>query len=744
MTSLPDFSPYGYQIIEQLNQNLQGGRITYKAIALKDNNPVIIKQFRFATSSDWNSYKEIEREISILQDLNHDGIPKYLAKFDPNNGLCLVQEYKEAQPLSKLRTFSPEEIKSIAVQLLKILVYLQQERIPSIFHRDIKPENVLVDNQNKVYLIDFGLARIGNKTMALSSLMGGTLGFMSPEQVQNQSLTKASDLYGLGATLICLITQTKSKDIGSLVDFSTNKITFKDKVPEFSIKFIKWLEKVVEPNPLNRYEDAESALRALYPLHVIRTPEIRLNKLMFNFVADFVGEKLSQPIQIKNFVPETVLEGEWSVSPHKNDPPHTPDNHSWISFSPQQFKGNKVNCVVTVDTSKLKLGANYQRSLILSTNTKDEDYSLKLKVKTASTSINTSIVSYWLIAFSGLILAIASGFSFYYFSWKLYYGTTRITINADLWILLGIFIWAVIGAIGNIFYKIINKTNTDIVIPSILGYFYGQVIGSSFGSAYSHQGSGYVVGTIYGALVGVGLGLIAGIIGKEKLENKNNVVSAGVYGGTIWMVLWIVIIITLYLFYGEINTVSEIITGANRGVIVVSILGVIAGAFYGQKEKGGDINIAIWAILGAIVGANIGAIFGAIFALILRAILSINAAIIISGVFGATFAAIFGIIFGAVYGKTHEKIKKPLEKTLKKYFSSQKFNQKFIFSYIFLSCITGLLIVIGIIAGFNSLLWLVSSIYALTLIGVLIYPISKSKTSKAKSQSKQKVDLIEP
>jgi serine/threonine protein kinase len=192
MTTLPDFSAYGYQVTEQLNQNLQGGIITYKALEIANQKPVVIKQFRFATRSDWDSYKAIEREIEVLQGLNHPGIPRYLAQFDPSNGLCLVQEYKEAQPLSKLRVFSPEEIKSIATQVLEILIYLQKRK-PSIFHRDIKPENVLVDEissvsslpdggEIKAYLIDFGLARIGNNTMALSSLIGGTLGFMPPEQ----------------------------------------------------------------------------------------------------------------------------------------------------------------------------------------------------------------------------------------------------------------------------------------------------------------------------------------------------------------------------------------------------------------------------------------------------------------------------------------------------------------------------------------------------------------------------------
>ena len=143
---------------------------------------------------------------------------------------------------------------------MEILVYLQEERIPGIFHQDIKPENVLVDDDINVYLVDFGLARIGDNTMALSSIMGGTMGFMPPEQIRNLKPTEASDLYSLGATLICLITKTKSVDIGSLVDFDSNKFTFKDKVSKFSFRFLQWLEKMVEPNPANRYESAKIAL----------------------------------------------------------------------------------------------------------------------------------------------------------------------------------------------------------------------------------------------------------------------------------------------------------------------------------------------------------------------------------------------------------------------------------------------------------------------------------------------------
>ncbi len=152
------------------------------------------------------------------------------------------------------------------------MVYLQGRK-PPVFHRDIKPENILIDDNNQAYLVDFGLARIGDNTLAVSSLFGGTMGFMPPEQIHNQKLSKASDLYGLGVTLICLITNTNSANIGRLVDFSTNKINFKNQVIFQDSRFVDWLEKMVEPLPTNRYPDAVTALNELKLTDSISFPE---------------------------------------------------------------------------------------------------------------------------------------------------------------------------------------------------------------------------------------------------------------------------------------------------------------------------------------------------------------------------------------------------------------------------------------------------------------------------------------
>ena len=58
-------------------------------------------------------------------------------------------------------------------------------------------------------------------------------------------------------------------------------------------------------------------------------------------------------IIIENSIPDTLLEGKWEVGSHPQDPPHTPDNHAWISVKPGKFSRNHILCQVQVDTSKL-------------------------------------------------------------------------------------------------------------------------------------------------------------------------------------------------------------------------------------------------------------------------------------------------------------------------------------------------------------------------------------------------------
>lgn len=267
MSNFPNFSSHNYQVIEELGRNREGGRISYLASKQDSEEKVVIKQFRFAIDASWQGFKTYQREIQILQELNHPRIPKYIDSFETSDGFCMVQEYKNAPSLFNRRSFTPAAIEQIAVSILEILVDLQT-RIPPLIHRDIKPENILVDEQNQAYLIDFGISRLKSEEFAASSVAAGTPGFMPPEELFSRPLTTASDLYSLGATLICLLTNTSSIDISKLID-ENYRFKFKHLVGEIDPRLIAWVTKMVEPNSSNRFANAKVALEALKTLDLV-------------------------------------------------------------------------------------------------------------------------------------------------------------------------------------------------------------------------------------------------------------------------------------------------------------------------------------------------------------------------------------------------------------------------------------------------------------------------------------------
>lgn len=416
MSIYPDFQAQGYDVIRELGRNREGGRITWLATNLNTNQPEVIKQFCFAQAgSSWSGSEAHAREIQVLKGLDHPGIPSYLHSFETSDGFCLVQEYIHASTLAEPRSFSPAEIKQIAIKILEILVYLQN-RIPSVIHRDIKPENILVDEQINVYLIDFGFARIGSHDVAGSSVFKGTPGFIPPEQMFKP--TNATDLYALGATLICLLTGIKSTKIDQLQDEDDPYlIKFRHLLPQLSLRFIGWLEKMVQPKQKDRFTNAELALESLKPLDVIRVPAVDFSETVLELKANRLGEKLTRVIIIENSIPDTLLEGKWEVGSHPQDPPHTPDNHAWISVKPGKFSRNHILCQVQVDTSKLMADKQYKRQLILHSNAYPASHTLTVKVQTAALPIEKRKLPYWRLIAMFLLVVVAA----MYITWSIPY-----------------------------------------------------------------------------------------------------------------------------------------------------------------------------------------------------------------------------------------------------------------------------------------------------------------------------------
>ena len=153
--------------------------------------------------------KNFEREANILATVNHPAIPKIFDYFSEGNRSYLILEFIDGQDLESLlqRTASllPEEqVISWAIQICDVLSYIHSHKPNPIIFRDLKPSNIILNNQDRIVLIDFGIARVfqtGQK-----GTMIGTEGYSPPEQYRGIADPRG-DIYALGATMHHLLTR---------------------------------------------------------------------------------------------------------------------------------------------------------------------------------------------------------------------------------------------------------------------------------------------------------------------------------------------------------------------------------------------------------------------------------------------------------------------------------------------------------------------------------------------------------
>ncbi|HLO47802.1 MAG TPA: serine/threonine-protein kinase [Kamptonema sp.] len=495
-----------YQAIRELGRHPEAGRITYLAQDNLTQQQVALKQFVFIKpGSNWAGFKAYQTEIETLEKLAHPGIPRYLNSFQTANGLALVREYKEGQSLAENRPWNPEEIKHLATELLEIIVYLQTQT-PPVIHRNIKPENILIDEDLKVYLLDFGLPDIQGNEGIINNTAAGTVGFMPHEQIRNNKLTEATDLYSIAATLVCLLSQTRSSQIKSLFD-AQGRINFQTVLPkQVSFPFIHWLEKMMEAYAAQRYATATAALEALNNIEIERLPEVKINPDSLEFKATEYGEKLTQSITVSNPIPDTILKGGWEVAFHPREPNRRTGYTPWITFEPKQFQGNRVKCEITVDTSQLLANKSYERQILLNAIASQATHSITIKVQTCKLAPELlpkrSLAILFIVA---LVLGVLE---------SLIVGeqNSNLTgVRAWVGIIVGTgtgFLGGVGGAFGSI--PILGSTvSTTVFLQARLGYkaslgfIFGFIIGAATGYIIRHNLGKSLPGNLSGFRAGM-------------------------------------------------------------------------------------------------------------------------------------------------------------------------------------------------------------------------------------------------
>ncbi len=176
----------------------------FRATDQRNGQQVAIKVPHPEVESDPALFDRFRREEEIGRRLDHPGVMKVFPKEDSNQ-VYMVMEWVDGKLLRQLlqqeRKLPLEQTVSILLQICDVLEYVHKH---DVVHRDLKPENVMIDDQGRIKLIDFGIAASAGArrlTFANFSKTMGTPDYISPEQVKGKRGDVRSDIYALGVML---------------------------------------------------------------------------------------------------------------------------------------------------------------------------------------------------------------------------------------------------------------------------------------------------------------------------------------------------------------------------------------------------------------------------------------------------------------------------------------------------------------------------------------------------------------
>ena len=181
----------------------------YRGTDLRNGRQVAIKIPHPEVESDPALFDRFHREEEIGKLLDHPGVMKVFADEDRSR-VYMVMEWVDGVLLRKIldeqKKLPPERAVQLTLRILDTLEYIHSR---GVVHRDLKPENVMVDANDNIKLIDFGIAANAKSrrlTFAKLSQTMGTPDYISPEQVKGKRGDARSDLYALGVMLYEMLT----------------------------------------------------------------------------------------------------------------------------------------------------------------------------------------------------------------------------------------------------------------------------------------------------------------------------------------------------------------------------------------------------------------------------------------------------------------------------------------------------------------------------------------------------------
>ena len=222
---------------------------------------------RFAEDDEF--VERFRREASSAAGLQHPNVVGVFDRGEWDGTYYIAMEYLPGRSLKQLvrdhGALDPALAVSIVVQILKAARFAHRR---GIVHRDIKPHNVIVDEEGRAKVTDFGIARAGASDMTETGSIMGTAQYLSPEQAQGHPVDARADLYSVGVVLYELLTGRVPFDGESAVTIALKHVSEEPVPPgQLNPDVPPALEAVVmramAKDPAQRYQDADSFIFAL-------------------------------------------------------------------------------------------------------------------------------------------------------------------------------------------------------------------------------------------------------------------------------------------------------------------------------------------------------------------------------------------------------------------------------------------------------------------------------------------------
>lgn len=201
-----------FRIVREVGRGGMG--VVYEAEQISLKRRVALKVLRLGGWADELAMQRFQREAEMIARLHHTSIVPIFAVGCAEDVRYYAMQFIDGRNLAgvieesrgKGQTIGAREAANWGLQAAEALAHAHQR---GVIHRDIKPSNLILDNEGRIWLTDFGLARrIDDLSLSVTGALLGTPRYMSPEQANSaaQPVDHRTDIYSLGATLYELVT----------------------------------------------------------------------------------------------------------------------------------------------------------------------------------------------------------------------------------------------------------------------------------------------------------------------------------------------------------------------------------------------------------------------------------------------------------------------------------------------------------------------------------------------------------